>query len=59
MNDYEKASLLYLAHIAGLLHAIASTEPHIADWIGRMESELRRDLRNKVSTETLRLLGDK
>ena len=58
MSEYEKVSLLYLAHISSLLHAqgkeVMQRNPEFFDWLRR---DLEKDIREVASVETLTLLG--
>jgi len=56
MTEYEKLSLLYLAHIAGCLNLLLELDmPRAASG---MREELIRDIRKVASPETRKLLGD-
>lgn len=60
MTDFEKASLIYLAHCAAMLTDIASGTPSDDGVIWRSDKaeELRSELRKKLSAKTLAFLGD-
>jgi hypothetical protein len=57
MTEYEKLSLLYLAHIAGLLHVQikGTATAGLLEWLAK---DFQKDIRKVASKETLVMLSD-